>query len=130
MHAHAIDQIKEHKSHQGEDKNCQVWADVPQVGDDHAAKITNCLELGHEALIGQTKYDSSYEEAEEAGDDVVQLAFTGASNGCTRAETCPSHADPEDEAANQISHDISFRDSREGDQTHRPQGIYAEHGDH
>ena len=92
--SHAIDQVKQENSDQGEKQDEQEGIDIPKIRHHHVANLGNCRDGRKNVLIGETENYCTNQETQKTGDDIVELAFAATGGASTRSVTGERHAYP------------------------------------
>lgn len=118
LHMIAIDQIEEKQAKQRKKANRQRRADMPQLGHNRRTKIGYGRNLGEHLLIGQPVNNSTGQKTQKPRDQIIQLAFAGPGDTCTRSVTADGHAKAKNEAPYQVPRNVSGGHIGEGNNPH------------
>jgi hypothetical protein len=108
--------VEQEQRPEGEEPDQQPGIDVEHIGKIHGAKVRDPGDHRENSRIRQAEQDGSHQEAQETGDEVVQVAL--AATGGTRAwsEAGAGHADAENQATYEIANDVGRLCANELDQ--------------
>jgi hypothetical protein len=129
MQASPVDQVEKKHADQTKSCYCKIGIEIPQIWDNYRANVGQLLDLGEYLLVGQPKDRSTNKKTQQSRDQIVKFSFAAPGGAGAWSESGDGHTDPEDQAAYQISSDISLRNARECNQSKTAQGEQASHSD-
>lgn len=112
-----FEEVKQQQRKHDEYPNQEQRVHAPQIWQGNIAQVGNFQNPWHDLLVGQTEDYGSAEKSQDARDEIIQFSFAAPGGASTWSVPGEGHARTENQAANEVTHQVCGRRARKLDNT-------------